>query len=109
MHILLPCRFEGPQPIISRICGEDVVKRLKPIWGLTPEGEFQTVWRETGVPNFWIMMGNLAWCRFHSKHLALRESLLLSESRRWSARLLTHLAEIKAIEEGLLKNEDRYV
>ena len=69
----MTCSFEGPVPIISRICGQEIAKRVKPIWGLTPEGEFQTVWRETGVPNFWIMMGNLAWCRFHSKHLALRE------------------------------------
>ncbi|EIW65342.1 FAD/NAD-P-binding domain-containing protein [Trametes versicolor FP-101664 SS1] len=86
--IVFATGFAGPQPIISSICGDDVVKRLKPIWGLTPEGEFQTVWRDTGVPNFWIMMGNLAWCRFHSKHLAL---------------------QIKAIEEGLLRNEERYV
>ena len=79
--------------------------------GLTPEGEFQTVWRDTGVPNFWIMMGNLAWCRFHSKHLALRES------RPPCARLesiaehsvFVNIVEIKAIEEGLLRNEERYV
>ncbi|KAI0638753.1 FAD/NAD-P-binding domain-containing protein [Trametes polyzona] len=86
--IVFATGFEGPVPIISRICGQEIAKRVKPIWGLTPEGEFQTVWRETGVPNFWIMMGNLAWCRFHSKHLAL---------------------QIKGLEEGLFRNEDRYV
>ena len=61
-----------------KILGEDVAARVKPMWGVDEEGEQRNVWRDTGVPNFWFMMGNLMWCRFHSKHVALRESLSLS-------------------------------
>ena len=66
-------RFASPITTIDGICGADVASRIKPIWGLSEEGELRTAWRDSGVPNFWFMMGNLAWCRFHSKHLALRE------------------------------------
>ncbi len=68
-------RFDSPLGTVVSILGEDVAKRVKPIWGLDEEGELRTAWRDTGVPNFWFMMGNLMWCRFHSKHLALREFL----------------------------------
>ncbi|KAI0364911.1 FAD/NAD-P-binding domain-containing protein [Pilatotrama ljubarskyi] len=86
--ILFATGFATPVSTIKRICGDDIAARVKPIWGLTEEGELRTAWRDTGVPNFWVMMGNLAWCRFHSKHLAL---------------------QIKAQEEGLLRDGERYV
>ncbi|KAI1787664.1 hypothetical protein LXA43DRAFT_895912 [Ganoderma leucocontextum] len=65
-------------PFGSRHPREDVAARVKPMWGLDEEGELRNAWRDTGVPNFWFIMGNLMLCRFHSKHLALRECLSLS-------------------------------
>jgi len=87
---------------MRRILGPEVGARLKPIWGLDPEGEIRGAWRDVGLPRVWYMMGefivlaegreggdkttesqlatlarsaagNFALCRFHSKHLALRE------------------------------------
>jgi hypothetical protein len=59
---------------------ESLHDKLKPIWGLDDEGELNSVWREVGgrgkeaeLNGIWCMMGNLALCRFHSKHIALRE------------------------------------
>ncbi|KAI0294205.1 hypothetical protein BC826DRAFT_1091694 [Russula brevipes] len=72
-------------PLLS-ILGPEAGARLKPIWGLDPEGEIQGVWRDLGIPRAWYMMGNFALCRFHSKHVAL---------------------QIKAIEEGIF-DEKRY-
>ncbi|KXN81274.1 putative indole-3-pyruvate monooxygenase YUCCA4 [Leucoagaricus sp. SymC.cos] len=57
---------------VHEICGEEVGKKLKKIWGLNSEGEIHGAWRDIGVPNMWYMMGNLALCRFHSKHIALQ-------------------------------------
>ena len=80
------------------ILGPEVGARLKPIWGLDAEGEIRGAWRDVGIPRVWYMMGesylsprkrsesrlpgrarsaagNFALCRFHSKHLALREFL----------------------------------
>ncbi|KIP03530.1 hypothetical protein PHLGIDRAFT_110740 [Phlebiopsis gigantea 11061_1 CR5-6] len=57
---------------IRSIIGEEEGRKLTPIWGLNEEGEIRTAWREIGLPNAWYMMGNLAWSRFYSKHLALQ-------------------------------------
>ncbi|KAI5984987.1 hypothetical protein F5J12DRAFT_59574 [Pisolithus orientalis] len=54
---------------------------VQPLWGLDEEGELYSVAREIGgrgpqaakVAGLWAMLGNLAMCRFHSKHVALRE------------------------------------
>ncbi|TFK44042.1 hypothetical protein BDQ12DRAFT_730165 [Crucibulum laeve] len=69
-----------PREHIRRLCGDDVASRCGPIWGLNKEGELNGVWRDLGVKGLWYMMGNLALCRFHSKHVAL---------------------QIKAVEEGV--------
>ncbi|KAF8634275.1 hypothetical protein AX17_004231 [Amanita inopinata Kibby_2008] len=65
---------------IRRVCGDEVTNRCSPIWGLNKEGEINGAWRDLGVPGLWYMIGNMALCRFHSKHMAL---------------------QIKAMEEGL--------
>ncbi|TFK84340.1 FAD/NAD(P)-binding domain-containing protein [Polyporus arcularius HHB13444] len=88
--VLFATGFDSPKITLERILGKETTAQIKPVWGLDEEGELRTAWRDTGVPNFWFMMGNLMWCRFHSKHVAL---------------------QIKAIEEGILKSsgpEHRY-
>ncbi|KDR66354.1 hypothetical protein GALMADRAFT_259418 [Galerina marginata CBS 339.88] len=57
---------------IRRVCGDEVANRCKDIWGLNDEGELNGVWRDLGVPGLWMMLGNLALCRFHSTHIALQ-------------------------------------
>lgn len=57
--------------------------KVRPIWGLDDEGELNGSCREIGQPSeegkalsgLWCLIGNLAWCRFHSKHIALRTPL----------------------------------
>ncbi|KAJ6566754.1 hypothetical protein B0H19DRAFT_1138526 [Mycena capillaripes] len=70
---------------VRKLCGDAVGDKCKPIWGLNKEGEINGAWRDLGVPGLWYMIGNLALCRFHSKHVAL---------------------QIKAMEEGVF--EERY-
>jgi hypothetical protein len=36
------------------------------------EGELNSAWRDTGVPNLWLMVGTLQAARYHSKSIALR-------------------------------------
>ncbi|KAH8999821.1 FAD/NAD-P-binding domain-containing protein [Lactarius hatsudake] len=78
--------YGDPRAPLLSILEPQAGARLKPIWGLDPEGEIRGAWRDIGIPRAWYMMGNFALCRFHSKHLAL---------------------QIKAIEEGLF-DEKRY-
>ncbi|KZT68497.1 FAD/NAD(P)-binding domain-containing protein [Daedalea quercina L-15889] len=64
--------FEGATISIKRLIGDELAARVSPIWNLNEEGEQNGAWRWLGVPNLWFMMGNLAMCRYHSKHLALQ-------------------------------------
>lgn len=59
----------------KKIIGEELGSKVKQIWGLDESGEPRGAWRDIGVENMWSMMGNLAMCRYHSRHVALREFL----------------------------------
>ncbi|EIW83191.1 FAD/NAD(P)-binding domain-containing protein [Coniophora puteana RWD-64-598 SS2] len=56
----------------AKILGENLGKLVSPIWGLNEEGEINGLANEVGLPGIWCMMGNLALCRFYSKHVALQ-------------------------------------
>lgn len=75
--ILYATGFSDARDIIRQIVPEDIAAKLTPIWGLNSEGELRGAWRELGTPGLWYMMGNLAWSRFFSKHVALRKWNLL--------------------------------
>ncbi|KAJ0417662.1 hypothetical protein BJY00DRAFT_325477 [Aspergillus carlsbadensis] len=57
---------------IRATLGEKIASKCGPIWGIDEEGEYKTAYRETGVPNLWIMVGFLPMTRYASKLLALR-------------------------------------
>lgn len=57
---------------IRATLGDDVAGKVGPIWGVDEEGEAKTAFRESGVPNLWIMVGFLPMTRYMSKLLALR-------------------------------------
>ena len=56
-HSHVPHSLGDPRVPIREILGPEVGARLKPIWGLDPEGEIQGVWRDVGIPRVWCMMG----------------------------------------------------
>jgi len=58
---------------LKKILGEELGSKVKQIWGLDDSGEPRGAWRDIGVDNLWCMIGNLAMCRYHSRHVALRE------------------------------------
>ncbi|KAH9947038.1 FAD/NAD-P-binding domain-containing protein [Amylocystis lapponica] len=70
--VLWATGFDSPVSTIAKLCGEKIASQILPIWNVNQEGELQSAWRWLGVPNLWFMMGNLAWCRYHSRHLALQ-------------------------------------
>jgi len=57
---------------LKPLMGGDLISKIQPMWGLTDEGEISGVWRNCGIPNFYSMLGNLAFSRFHSTHIALQ-------------------------------------
>lgn len=102
--------------MMKQICGEEILEKTSEVWGLDDEGELQGVWKDTGIPGLWVMMGqdesnlfvhrrlltssltgSLQQSRFHSKHVALRELTPWSHRRM----LIRLPLEIKAMEEGI--------
>jgi len=69
------------------VFGDKVADRVGDIWGFDDEGEMRVIWRKTGHPGFWVHGGNLAFCRYYSRLLAL---------------------QIKGLEEGMVKYEDMH-
>lgn len=70
--VVLATGYSNMRETARRIFGDKVANRLNPVWGLDEEGEFKTMWRHSGHPNFWYMGGNLAMSRYFSKRLALK-------------------------------------
>lgn len=48
-----------------------------------------------------VLQGNVAQCRYHSKHLALRQSFFLGVLKSTIPLIITFTAEMKAMEEGI--------
>lgn len=70
--IVFATGFSNAIDSVRSILGEEFAEKCGPIWGIDEEGEFKTAYRETGVPNLWIMVGYLPYTRFHSRLMALR-------------------------------------
>jgi len=75
---------------IRKICGDEIGDKCTPLWGLDEEQEILGTCRYVGIPNLWVMMGNLALCRFHSKHLALQIKAI--EEKKFGTRYMSNAA-----------------
>ncbi|KAH8655831.1 hypothetical protein BX600DRAFT_401790 [Xylariales sp. PMI_506] len=64
--------FSNMNDSIRNTLGQKIADQVGQVWGVDEEGEFRNAYRETGVPNLWIMVGHLAMTRFQSRPLALR-------------------------------------
>ena len=39
------------------LMSEEYANKMKPVWGLDEEGELRGMWRDTGLPNLYVMGG----------------------------------------------------
>lgn len=83
-EIVFATGYQNMRTEARTIFGDDIANRVGDVWGLNAEGEFRTMWQNSGHAGFWFMGGNLAITRYYSRILAL---------------------QIKAIEEGILKRD----
>src|SRR5437588_1759060 len=79
--IVLATGYKPQEELVRKLFGDEVVRRVGPIWGFGESQELRNMYVRTGQPGLWFIAGGLAQCRIGSKYLAL---------------------QIKAIEEGLL-------
>ena len=49
--------YGDPRNPMRDILGPELGKKLTPIWGIDEEGEIRTAWKEAGLENLWVMMG----------------------------------------------------
>ncbi|KAI9147387.1 putative indole-3-pyruvate monooxygenase [Paramyrothecium foliicola] len=70
--VIFATGFSNTIDSVRATLGDDIASRCGDIWGIDEEGETKTAYKESGVPNLWIMAGFLIATRYHSKLLALR-------------------------------------
>ncbi|KAJ9611879.1 hypothetical protein H2204_015121 [Knufia peltigerae] len=70
--IIFATGFSNTIDSVRATLGDKIADQCGPIWGIDEEGEYRAAFRETGVPNLWIMVGFLPMTRYNSKILALR-------------------------------------
>lgn len=75
--IIFATGFSNTIDSVRATLGEKIANRCGPIWGIDEEGEFRSAYKDSGVPNLWMMVGFLPYSRFHSKRVALRLKALL--------------------------------
>jgi len=71
-EIVFATGYQNMRTQARAMFGDSVADKVGDVWGLTEEGEFQTMWQRTGHPGFWFMGGNLVLSRYHSQLLALQ-------------------------------------
>lgn len=70
--IVFATGYTGFPDTIRETIGGNYAEIFNPVWGLDEEGEIRGVARESGIPNFFFLVGNLSACRMSSKVLALQ-------------------------------------
>ena len=79
--IVLATGFVSQQVVMAKILGEQMTKKVGPVWGFGPDGEMSNMWKRTAQEGLWFVGGSFANCRTYSRYVAM---------------------QIKAVDEGLL-------
>ena len=79
--VVLATGFVPQEVVVAKILGDEIAKKVGPVWGFGPDGEMNNMWKRTAQEGLWFVGGSFANCRTYSRYVAV---------------------QIKAIEEGLL-------
>lgn len=71
-EIVFATGYQNMKSQAELIFGSKVSDRVNSVWGFNKEGEFRTIWQQSGHPGLWFMGGNLAAARYYSRILALQ-------------------------------------
>ncbi|HKF11999.1 MAG TPA: NAD(P)/FAD-dependent oxidoreductase [Xanthobacteraceae bacterium] len=70
--IVLATGYKGPEHLVRKLFGDDVARRVGPIWGFGDGQELRNMFTRTAQPGLWFIAGSFAQCRIYSKYLALQ-------------------------------------
>ena len=79
--VVLATGFATQEVLVGKLLGDEVAKKMGPVWGIGTDGEMNNMWKRTAQQGLWFVGGSFANCRIYSRYVAL---------------------QIKAIEEGIL-------
>jgi len=79
--VVLATGFVMPDVVVPQLLGEELAKKVGPVWGIGPDGEMNNMWKRTAQEGLWFVGGSFANCRTYSRYVAL---------------------QIKAVEEGIV-------
>lgn len=79
--IVMATGYAPQEVVVKQILGEEVAKKIGPVWGIAPDGEMNNMWRRTNQKGLWFVGGSFTNCRIYSRYVAI---------------------QIKALEEGLI-------
>jgi hypothetical protein len=82
--IVLATGFVQQEVVVAKLLGDEIAKKVGPVWGFGPDGEMSNMWKRTPQEGLWFVGGSFANCRTYSRYVAV---------------------QIKAIEEGLLSKQ----
>ena len=70
--LVLATGYHTQLELVRRVLGEDVARRIGPVWDWGEDGEMNNMWKRTAQDGLWFIAGSLAQCRIYSKYLALQ-------------------------------------
>ena len=71
--VVLATGYKGPDHLLGSLFGEDVAKRVGPVWGFDDQTqELRNMWTRTGQPGLWFTGGAFSQCRIYSRYIALQ-------------------------------------
>ena len=70
--IVLATGYYPQQELVRRALGDEMVKRIGPVWGIGEDGELNNMYKRTPQEGLWFIAGGLPQTRINSKFLALQ-------------------------------------
>ena len=64
--------YQSQNEVLRELLGEDIEKKIGPVWGLAQDGELSNMFRPTPQQGLWFMGGGLAHARIYSHYVALQ-------------------------------------
>ncbi|KAL7008598.1 hypothetical protein EMMF5_001860 [Cystobasidiomycetes sp. EMM_F5] len=70
--IVLATGYGSMRDTVRKVVGPEVADKVGTCWSFDKQGEIHTVWRNSGVPGFWLQCGNFFQARCYSRLVALQ-------------------------------------
>ncbi|KAK4120608.1 oxidoreductase-like protein [Parathielavia appendiculata] len=71
-EIVFATGYENMRTMAEVLLEQELTDKVGGIWGWDQEGEMRTIWTSSGHPGLWFHGGNLAFCRYYSRLVALQ-------------------------------------